>query len=280
MTVLVFDSGIGGLSILREARVVMPEQRFIYVGDDAGFPYGDWEETALTAHIVDLFDHLLSRFKPDVAVVACNTASTLILPALRERFDVPFVGTVPAIKPAAEQTRSGMISVLGTPGTIQRPYTLDLIQQFAADVRVNLVGAQHLARLAEDYLQQREIDDALLAAEIAPCFVDDQSSKTDIVVLGCTHYPFLANPMRKLAPWPVDWIDPAEAIALHTRDVIKNCRKSSSTGSSQAPETPELQDIAMLTSGSKAPGVRRLLGGFGFPSVVSLQDESLAAPSV
>ncbi|RVA08696.1 glutamate racemase, partial [Mesorhizobium sp. M7A.F.Ca.CA.002.05.1.1] len=104
--ILMFDSGIGGLTVLREARVLMPDRRFIYVADDAAFPYGAWEEPALRAHILELFGKLLERFAPAISVIACNTASTLVIDALRDRFpEHPFVGMVPAIKPAAERTR-------------------------------------------------------------------------------------------------------------------------------------------------------------------------------
>ncbi|HEX2146582.1 MAG TPA: aspartate/glutamate racemase family protein, partial [Pseudorhizobium sp.] len=122
--VLVFDSGIGGLTVLREARVLMPERRFVYVADDAGFPYGGWEEDRLRDRIVALFGDRIDRHDPEIAVIACNTASTLVLADLRAAFpDTPFVGTVPAIKPAAERTRSGLVSVLATPGTVRRQYT-------------------------------------------------------------------------------------------------------------------------------------------------------------
>ena len=119
--VLMFDSGIGGLTVLREARVLMPGRRFVYVADDAAFPYGAWEEPALKDHILSLFAGLLERYRPSISVIACNTASTLVIDALRQAFPGhPFVGTVPAIKPAAERTRSGIVSVLATPGTVRR----------------------------------------------------------------------------------------------------------------------------------------------------------------
>src|SRR5210317_247992 len=112
MTILVFDSGIGGLSVLREARILMPEHRFVYVADDASFPIGGWEENALIARLADVFDDLVERHDLSMIIVACNTASTIILPHLRKQFDFPIVGTVPAIKPAAERTASGQVSVL------------------------------------------------------------------------------------------------------------------------------------------------------------------------
>ena len=146
MSVLVFDSGIGGLTVLREARVLMPDRQFIYVADDAAFPYGDWEETALLDHMTELFGRLIKTWKPEIIVIACNTASTLAIERLREVYpDEMFVGTVPAIKPAAERTRSGLVSVLATPGTVRRQYTRDLISDWASKCEVlRWLGALNL----------------------------------------------------------------------------------------------------------------------------------------
>ena len=155
-----FDSGIGGLTVLREARVLMPDRRFVYVADDAAFPYGDWEEDALKARLISLFGELLERWQPEIAVIPCNTASTLALADLRAAYpDTPFVGTVPAIKPAAERTRSGLVSVLATPGTVNREYTHALITQFGGNARFNLAGAASLASIAEDYARGAPVDD-------------------------------------------------------------------------------------------------------------------------
>ena len=156
--VLAFNSGIGGLSVLRAIRRCCRENRFVYVADDAAFPYGDWEEGALREHIVALMGELIAEHRPAAVVIACNTASTLVLPPLRERFAVPFVGTVPAIKPAAEQTKSGVVAVLATPGTMKRDYTRELIRSFAQECHVRLVGAPDLARLAEARMRGEPID--------------------------------------------------------------------------------------------------------------------------
>lgn len=218
---LVFDSGIGGLSVLKAIRSELPEASVIYLADDAGFPYGAKTDTALINRIVDLMGEAIPRFWPDCVIIACNTASTLVLPALRARFDVPFVGTVPAIKPAAEQTETGLISILATPGTVRRDYTFDLIETFAPDIRVTLVGAQDLARLAESYVMGESVPDEAFLAEIGPCFVSRDGLWTDVVVLGCTHYPLLLDLMMTCAPWPVTWIDPAPAIARRVLEVIQ-----------------------------------------------------------
>ncbi len=253
--VLVFDSGIGGLTVLREARVLMPDRRFVYIADDAGFPYGGWEEEALRARIVALFGDLIAAHDPEIAVIACNTASTLVLDDLRRAYPaVPFVGTVPAIKPAAERTSSGLVSVLATPGTVKRAYTHDLIQSFASQCHVRLVGADRLAAVAEAHIRGETIDEALVAEQIAPCFIEKDGRRTDIVVLACTHYPFLANVFRRLAPWPVDWLDPAEAIARRTVSLLP--------GGSEK-ELHHHDDLAVFTSQKPDYAIRRLMQGFG-----------------
>lgn len=256
--VLMFDSGIGGLTVLREARVLMPDRRFVYVADDAAFPYGGWEEAALSARILDLFGTLLARYEPEISVIPCNTASTLVIDALRQKFPGhPFVGTVPAIKPAAERTRSGLVSVLATPGTVKRQYTRDLIEKWARKCHVRLVGSDRLASLAEAYMREGFVDEEAVRAEIAPCFIERDGAYTDIVVLGCTHYPFLVNRMRKTAPWPVDWLDPAEAIARRALSLL------SGTGSGAAGLAANGPDLAVFTSGRSDYATRRLMQGFG-----------------
>ena len=262
MTIIVFDSGIGGLSVLREARMQMHDHPFVYVGDDAGFPYGEWDGAELTDRISGLMETLIEQYAPRLAIIACNTASTLIMPALRSHFDIPFVGIVPAIKPAAERTASGLITVLATPGTVKRRYTLELVNKFASHRQVNLVGATQLARLSEDYMQGRSIDTQLLKTEIAPCFVEDNGLRTDIVTLGCTHYPFLVNEMRKLAPWPVDWLDPAEAVARQARLVLTKTPGADDWIPDRSATTLH-SDIAIMTSGQPSSSIVRLLGGLG-----------------
>lgn len=222
--ILVFDSGVGGLTVLREARVLIPERNFLYVADDAAFPYGGWPESDLKAHLLNLFDDLLNKYEPELCVIACNTAFTLAGADLRRAFpNTVFVGTVPAIKPAAEKTHTGLVSVLATPGTVQREYTYELIRSYANNCEINLVGAPKLALLAEQYIRGKKIDYSKINHEIKACFIKKSECKrTDIVVLACTHYPFIVNILRYLAPWPVDWLDPAHAIAKRVRELIKS----------------------------------------------------------
>jgi glutamate racemase len=222
-TILVFDSGLGGLTVLREVVRSRPDAHYVYVADDAFFPYGHHGEDAIIARVVPLIGELVAARSPDLVVIACNTASTLVMSHLRERYQVPFVGTVPAIKPACAKSRTKRVSVLGTRGTVKREYTRTLIRDFAQGCEVTLVGSGELASLAEAALSGIEVGDADIAAEFAPCFVgdrDDPSARTDTVVLACTHYPLLMDRLVALAPWKVDWIDPAPAIARRVVDLL------------------------------------------------------------
>ncbi len=232
--ILIFDSGMGGLTVARAIRAAGPDARLTYAADNAAFPYGDWREDALVRRIVHVVQQLNGIVRPDVIVVACNTASTLALDALRRAIDVPFVGTVPAIKPAAAATRSNMIGVLATPGTVERDYTQTLIHTFAFHCRVFLHGAPRLADIAEAKLKGTPPDMDDLRAEIAPVFRERAGLRTDTVVLGCTHYPLLLDDLKQAAPWPVTFIDPAPAIAKRTMAVLGETRKTQVLANPQA----------------------------------------------
>jgi glutamate racemase len=243
-TVLVFDSGLGGLTVFAELREARPDAHFRYVADDAAFPYGRLAQVDLVARVTAVMERFVPATRADAVVIACNTASTLILPALRQRFTIPIVGTVPAIKPAAHLSLSKMISILATPGTVSREYTRELIAAHAAECSVTLVPSERLALLAEAYLRGEDVSEAKIADEIAPCFVQDGARRTDAVALACTHYPLLLPLLRKLAPWPVMWIDPARAIARRLTQLI---------GPAPAPlqQSAQLQPI-FFTSGAPA----------------------------
>ena len=222
-TILVFDSGLGGLTVLREVVAARPDAHYTYVADDAFFPYGHHSEDEIIARVVPLMGELIGTHDPDLVVIACNTASTLVLSHLRAAYSVPFVGTVPAIKPACARSKSRRVSVLGTKGTVKREYTKALIRDFALGCEVTLVGSPELASLAERELSGQAISDGDILTELTPCFVGDgadEGARTDTVVLACTHYPLLLDRMKKLAPWPVDWIDPAPAIARRVSDLL------------------------------------------------------------
>ncbi len=232
-TILVFNSGLGGLTVFREIAAVRPHADFLYVADDAAFPYGAMQEPALTTRLVDLMGELITNHHPDLVVIACNTASTIVLPDLRKNFSLPFVGTVPAIKPACAGSASRRISVLGTEATIAREYTRALIRDYAGDCRVTLVGSKALAGYAEAELAGTPVSDEALYAEIAPCFRDD-GARTDTVVLACTHYPLLIDRLQRLAPWPVAFLDPAAAIARRVSDLLGPLPSPGHAGSTRA----------------------------------------------
>ncbi len=251
-SVLVFDSGLGGLTVLREIERLRPDLRLIYAADDAGFPYGRLANDALVQRVAAVVGRLVEKIEPDLVVIACNTASTLALPVLRARFSIPFVGTVPAIKPACERSKTKRVSVLATPGTVRRDYTQALIRDFGGGCKVTLVGSERLASLAEAALRGEEVSSADIRAEIEPCFADD-GARTDTIVLACTHYPLMLDRLIELAPWPVIWIDPAEAIAR---------RASSLLGAPGEPENAQVE--AYFTSGDEPnPALLRSLAHFG-----------------
>jgi glutamate racemase len=232
-TILVFDSGLGGLTVYREIFARRRGADFIYVADDAAFPYGALAEPELTARVVDLMRDLIGRYQPDLVVIACNTASTIVLPHLRQQFSLPFVGTVPAVKPACASSVSKRISVLGTEATVKREYTQALIRDYAADCKVTLVGSKMLATYAEAEIAGAAVSDALISAELEPCFRDD-GARTDTIVLACTHYPLLIERFQRLARWPVAFVDPAPAIARRVSDLLGPAPPSSGGGAARA----------------------------------------------
>jgi len=228
-TILVFDSGVGGLTVLAPIRAARPDAKYIYVGDTACFPYGELPEQTLIERVTSVITEMAERFQPDLIVIACHTASTLVLPELRATLSIPIIGTVPAIKPAAEQSKSKLISVLATQGTVKRDYTASLIRDFAGECDVTLVSARLLAGQAEAVLRGETVDDAAILQEIVPAFVAKADQKTDCIVLACTHYPLLLAAFQRVAPWPVTWIDPAPAIARRVVHLLGEAKTDTAT---------------------------------------------------
>ncbi len=257
-TILVFDSGLGGLTVHREIVKLRPDARYVYAADDEAFPYGRLSEAELLTRVVAVMAALIESHKPDLIVIACNTASTLVLAELRTRFDVPFVGTVPAIKPACATSQTRLVSVLGTEATVAREYTKALIRDFGQGCDVTLIGSRRLAILAEAVLHGEDIDDDDLAEEIMPCFIMRDGARTDTIVLACTHYPLLIERFNRLAPWPVTWLDPAPAIAKRVVALIGARPDGTADGSA----------TFLLTSG-RGPGEHLAAGlaPFGFRAI-------------
>lgn len=260
--ICVFDSGLGGLTVYRELAGLLPDVATVYLADDAAFPYGKLTEQVVIERVVSVIAAALDRIAPDVVVIACNTASTSVLPHLRSRWpDVDFVGTVPAVKPAAEQSRSGLITVLGTAGTVSRDYTHALIRDHAAHRTVTLVGSDRLAALAEAHVHGRPVADEVLVAELEPCFIELDGKRTDQIVLACTHYPLLLDRFEELTRgkvgWPVNFIDPASAIARRAGHVLSGRSPRADT----VALTPRHQ--VWTTSGSVDEPAARLFASFG-----------------
>jgi glutamate racemase len=252
-TILVFDSGLGGLTVHREVTKARPDARYVYAADDAFFPYGKQREADLVERVLAITSELIEAHRPDLVVVACNTASTLVLPQLRAHFKVPFVGTVPAIKPACAASKSRLVSVLGTEATVQREYTRALIRDFADGCAIHLVGSPRLAELAEAALHGLPPSDADITMELAPCFVEKDGKRTDTIALACTHYPLLLDRLNRLAPWSVAFIDPAPAIARRVVELL-----GAPTGA------PTTATRFIFTSGqAPSAALKAALAGFG-----------------
>jgi len=210
--ILVFDSGLGGLTIYDAIQKQFPFASLIYCSDNEAFPYGGKTEAELIDRVSDVLVTLNERFKPDILVIACNTASTVALPRIRNLIKPSVVGVVPAIKPAANIARTRHIGLLATPGTVQRSYTLNLIKQFAPDFNWVTVGSSELVQLAEQKMYGKPPSkDAILAAvtEFLPYGTDTM----DTIVLGCTHFPLLRQELQQALPHIQHWIDSSDAIA-------------------------------------------------------------------
>ena len=218
---LFFDSGIGGLSVLRPTRDLLPTAPIVYAADNAAFPYGKRSETEIAERVPDLLGKLVERFQPRLAVIACNTASTIALDHARAALDLPIVGTVPAIKPAAELSKSRVIGVLGTEATVRQPYVDNLSAKFASDCIVNRHGSPELVELAEAKLAGGPVSIEAVRAAAIPLFTVPNGDRIDVVVLACTHFPLLADELRAAFPG-VELVDGgpgiARRIAFLTRD--------------------------------------------------------------
>ncbi|UZJ45288.1 glutamate racemase [Marinimicrobium sp. C6131] len=210
---LVFDSGVGGLSIMADIQRLLPGCSVSYASDNAAFPYGTKSEAILIARVDRVLHQLIQHSRPDVVVVACNSASTLALPHIRAHFREPIVGVVPAIKPAAQRSHTKVIGLLATPGTVARPYTRDLIQQFAPDCTVISLGSSELVRLAEAHLRGQTPSPEQLQDLLSPMMAHPRASEMDTLVLACTHFPLLKRELQAVVGPDVALIDSGEAIA-------------------------------------------------------------------
>lgn len=219
-TVLVFDSGVGGLSVYDELRKLLPDLHYIYAFDNIAFPYGEKSEAFIVERVVDIVSAVHQRYPLSMAVIACNTASTVSLPALREKFDFPVVGVVPAIKPAARLTTNGIVGLLATRATVRRPYTHDLIGRFATECRIEMLGSAELVELAEAKLQGQDVPLEALRKILHPWL--RMPEPPDTIVLGCTHFPLLSDELTQVLAPGTRLIDSGAAIARRTAWLLEH----------------------------------------------------------
>ena len=213
---LIFDSGVGGLSVLRPIAALLPNAPIVYAADSAGYPYGTKSEAEIAARVPALLGRLSERYDPALIVIACNTASTIALDAARAALDLPIVGTVPAIKPAAELSESRVIGVLGTDATVRQPYVDRLASAFAGDCTIIRHGSAELVDLAEAKLRGEVTDPARYAAILDGLFAQPRGHEIDTIVLACTHFALVEDELAAAAPRPINFVDGRQGIARRT----------------------------------------------------------------
>lgn len=219
-TVLVFDSGVGGLSVYDELRQLMPDLHYLYAFDNVAFPYGEKSEEFIVHRVVDIVEAVTRRYPLALVVIACNSASTVTLPALRARFDFPVVGVVPAIKPAARLTRNGIVGLLATRGTVKRRYTHELVSRFASECKIEMLGSAELVELAEAKLKGKRVPVEEVRRILQPWL--RMKEPPDTVVLGCTHFPLLNEELQQVLPEGTRLVDSGAAIARRTAWLLEN----------------------------------------------------------
>jgi len=221
LTVAIFDSGVGGLSIYQELRTSVPKVNYLYASDSLNFPYGDKTREQVVDCVLGFLKQLVHRYPIDILIIACNTASTHALDAVRQQFPrLQVIGVVPAIKPAAAQSITKKIGLLATPGTVANPYTKNLIRDFCQGVEVVSVGSRDLVTFAESKARGERVDIDHIRNVLAPFFSDDKQIGIDQIVLGCTHFPWLKEELELASKWPVTWVDSSAAIGRRLQEVI------------------------------------------------------------
>jgi glutamate racemase len=258
---LIFDSGVGGLSVLGAIRDLLPTAPIVYAADSAGYPYGIRRPEEIEARVPALLGRLAERFDPELIVIACNTASTIALDSVRAALDLPIVGTVPAIKPAAALSKSRVIGVLGTEATVRQPYVDRLSAEFAADCTVLRLGSAGLVDIAEAKLRGEAPDPGALRSILAALFALPGGGGIDTIVLACTHFPLLEAELEQASPQPVRFVDGKEGIARRTAWLTRDRQWPESPSAGRAVFTGRDTDIAAYRAG---------LLRFGLESVESL----------
>src|SRR5947209_8245564 len=243
---LFFDSGVGGLSVLEPALKLLPNAPIVYAADSAGYPYGKKRDAELASRVPALLGRLVERFHPRLAVIACNTASTIALEHVRSALDLPVVGTVPAIKPAAEMSKSRVIGVLGTEATVRQPYVDALAARFAADCTIVRHGSPELVELAEAKLAGVDVGIDAVRSAAAPMFDSPEGATIDTVVLACTHFPLLKDELHAAFP-DVNYVDGGEGIARRIAYLTR-----------EQPWPAPSEGVMLFTSAARTPALSAL----------------------
>ncbi len=212
--VLIFDSGVGGLSVYQEIKARLPQLNYVYLLDNAAYPYGELAQETLLERVDWLVTRMVEQQHIDLVVIACNTASTIVLPQLRAKLSIPVVGVVPAIKPAS-LIASKAIGLIATPATVKRQYTQDLIRHFSADKPVELLGSTRLVNMAEEKLRGQPLNLTELESILQPL-----KHKIDVAVLGCTHFPLIKDEIQQVFGEQVQLIDSGQAIARRVQELL------------------------------------------------------------
>jgi glutamate racemase len=254
--ILLFDSGVGGLTVLAELRKLLPEAPVIYAADTAGLPYGEKTEAEIAARVAGLLGRLAERYDPRLITIACNTASTIALGMVREVLQVPIVGTVPAIKPAAEITRTGVIGLLGTAATIRQGYVDRLQAEFAADKTLIRHAAPELVEAAERVLRGESVDPAVFAKAVEGLRSQQRGEDIDTVVLACTHFPLVGAQLRTALGTNVRFVHGAQGIARRI-EFLTRSQRFAREGPDLALFTGDAAAFAKLAPALKAYGLER-----------------------
>lgn len=255
--ILMFDSGVGGLTVLAELRKTLPQAPVIYAADMAGLPYGSKSEAEVAARVCGLLGRMAERWQPRLICIACNTASTIALAMVREVLETPIVGTVPAIKPAAALTQTGVFAVLGTDATVRQPYVDRLEREFAHAKRMLRHGANGLVSLAEAKMRGEIVTVEAVRAELYGLLAQDHADRIDTIVLACTHFPLLKDEIAAAIGRPVTFVDGADGIARRIADLTKG-RAFAGTGDDFAVTTGPLEDFALLAPAFGEQGIADL----------------------
>lgn len=255
--ILLFDSGVGGFTVLSELRRILPDAPLIYAADMAGLPYGKKSEAEIAARVAGLLGRMAERYQPRLICIACNTASTIALGMVRDVLEIPIVGTVPAIKPAAAMSQSGTVGLLGTEATMRQAYVDDLELQFIGEKRLLRHGANDLVPIAEAKLRGEAISVDAVADAVRGLLLQPHGADIDTVVLACTHFPLLLPELREAMGQDIRFVDGAEGIARRVVSLLDG-QSFDRAAPDFAVTTGSLDDFRQLEDAFARQGIRRL----------------------